>query len=322
MFSYAYDGGLLHDHIKIAKKNKAIVMLMLLTSIWGTTFALVQKALPDMSPVVFGALRFGFAYLIFIAFSKSARDGTRVLFNPRTPAEREIRKMAVLLGFTLGAGYILQFIGLQTTTTSKSAFLTATTVIWTPLISRIITKEKFRILTLIAISLSILGILFLTHPYPLEGIVIGDIFTTLCSISFGIYIFQLDRTLPKALALEGTETGGVLMISAMQLLMGLVCICLAFPFVEIHFVPSGNALFALAYTTILATALSTYMQSMYQKEITPTAAVLIYTLEPVVATIIAYLFMNEQFTAGEWLGAGLIVGGMLLGQIRDEKWIE
>ena len=297
-------------------------MLALLTTIWGTTFALVQNALPDISPVLFGALRFGFAYLIFTILSRSSRDGTRVLLGPRTADEREMRKMALLLGFSLAAGYILQFIGLQTTTTSKSAFLTATTVIWTPLIIRFYAKEKFRIITLAAIALSVLGIVFLTHPYPMKDIVIGDIYTTISAICFGMYIFQLDRTLPKAIKLEGSEMGGVLMISGMQLLTGLFFICLALPFSEIHFTPSGNAIFTLAYTTILATALSTYMQSMYQKEITPTAAVLIYTLEPVVATMVAYLFLHEHFTAGEWIGAALIVAGMILGQMKDDKWIE
>src|SRR5258708_39598245 len=99
-------------------------------------------------------------------------------------------------------GYILQFVGLLTTTTSKSAFFTSTTVIWTPLFSKLIGHEKFSFQKVFAVMLSLIGIIFLMHPYPADKIVSGDVLTLLCAFSFGIYILWLDKI--HAVANEGS----------------------------------------------------------------------------------------------------------------------
>lgn len=295
-------------------------MLTALTTVWGTTFALTQNALHDVSPIFFAALRFGLATILFLAISKASRDGLRVLLVPKTDIEKKVRRGSILLGIALGLGYIFQFIGLLTTTTSKSAFITSTTVIWTPLIALVVSRARFHLITIVAILLSVVGIVLLMHPFPVEEIVIGDIWTLLCAFSFGIYIFQLDRVMPLAMQYEKSELASVLMISSVQLIVGFICIVVVLPFAETpRIVLSGQMIFALLYTTILATAVSIYVQAMYQKEISPTSAVLIYTLEPVAAVIIAYIFMNERFTVGEWAGAALIVGGMMLGQMRGKE---
>jgi drug/metabolite transporter (DMT)-like permease len=209
---------------------------------------------------------------------------------------------------------------LLTTTTSKSAFLTSTTVIWTPLFSKLIGHEKFTFQKVFAVMLSLVGIIFLIHPYPVEKIVIGDVLTLLCAFSFGIYILWLDKIHTIANEVSGGEHASVMMISAMQLFIGLVCILLILPFAESsYFVVSGSSVFAILYTTIFATALSTFIQVMYQKEVTPTSAVLIYTLEPVVAAFIGYLYMNEILSTGEFAGAMIIIGSMIIGQINFSR---
>lgn len=308
----------MHYDEKKARKDKAVIMLSALTIMWGTTFAVTQNALADVSPILFAAMRFALAYLIYIAFSKAARDSIHIIINPKTELERDLRHKSVVLGIALGMGYLLQFIGLETTTTSKSAFLTSTTVVWTPMLAILITKHVLNLPTIFAIITCLIGIVLLTHPFPVEEIVIGDVYSLGCAICFGVYIFQLDRIMPKAMEYEHSEIRAVMMVSALQLVVGVVAILLVMPFAEApHVEFTGRLIIALLYTTLFATVLSTYIQAMYQKEITPVAATLIYTLEPVAAVIVAYIFMNEQFTLGEWIGGTLIVGGMLLGQIRQ-----
>src|SRR5437016_11412039 len=107
-----------------SKRTRAIVILTILTALWGTTFSIVQNALHDVSPVLFAAIRFVLSLAIFLSISKDSRTGIRILFSPKTSNEKYFRKQALIIGTTLGMGYILQFAGLLTTTTSKSAFLT------------------------------------------------------------------------------------------------------------------------------------------------------------------------------------------------------
>lgn len=305
---------------KKKKRTRAIIILTILTAVWGTTFSIVQNALDDVSPMLFAAIRFTLSLGIFLTISKSSRQGIVILFSPKNERERFFRRQAGIIGLTIGIGYILQFVGLLTTTTSKSAFLTSTTVIWTPIFSKLIGHEKFSFQKVFAIILSMIGIVFLMHPYPVEEIVIGDILTLGCALSFGVYILWLDKIHEVASEVSGGEYQSVMMISAMQLFIGLLVILIVMPFVETpHLAINGNSVFAILYTTIFATALSTFVQVMYQKEVSPTSAVLIYTLEPVVAAFIGYLWMSERLSTMEFAGAMIIIGSMIIGQLNFTK---
>jgi drug/metabolite transporter (DMT)-like permease len=60
------------------------------------------------------------------------------------------------------------------------------------------------------------------------------------------------------------------------------------------------------------------VQTKYQKETTPTRAVLIFTVEPVWASIIAYIVLGEQLGALGILGGALIIGGVLASELSDK----
>lgn len=297
------------------KKRRAVLTLTLLTIVWGTTFAIVQDSFSDISPLLFAALRFAISLAIFLSFFSSARKGVLLLFTAKTPSQLKLRKNILIVGSTLGFGYIFQFLGLITTTTSKSAFLTSTTVLWTPLFARMIGFEKFTPRKIISITAAGIGIVLLTHPYPFEGIVIGDFLTLLCALAFGVYILWLDKTFPLVEEAIGGEVNSAIALSAMQLTIALFCILIVLPFTTpLHFHLTNYLIFSILYTTILATAASSFIQALYQKEISPTAAVLIYTLEPVVTALIGYLIVGERMNPSELVGCGLIISAMLVGQ--------
>jgi drug/metabolite transporter (DMT)-like permease len=296
------------------KQRQAVFALTALTCMWGTTFAIVQDSLPDVSPLLFAGLRFALALAIFLACFKSARKALGLFFNCNTPARKLLRRNAIILGVTLGIGYIFQFLGLVTTTTSKSAFLTTTTVLWTPIFARLDGFEKMSAKKLIGIAGAVLGIILLIHPYPIEKIVIGDVFSALCAVSFGVYILWIDKTYPLIKEEIGDEIPSVIAMSTMQLFVAFIVILIALPLSgPIYFHLTPRAEFAILYTTILATAASSFVQTYYQKEISPTSAVLIYTLEPVVTAIIGFLIVGETMNIVELGGCGLIIGAMVIG---------
>jgi drug/metabolite transporter (DMT)-like permease len=80
---------------------------------------------------------------------------------------------------------------------------------------------------------------------------------------------------------------------------------------------SGEGIAALVYLTFLATLLTTYVQTRYQKETTPTRAVVIFSIEPVIASVCAALLLGEQMGALGAVGGGLIIAGVLLSELSD-----
>lgn len=306
----------MREHLSQPKSRRAVIALTLLTIMWGTTFIVVKDALPDVSPILFAAIRFAIALIIFIGVFPAGRTAVRVLFAPRNPDERVLQRNSMVLGITLGIGYIFQFVGLMTTTTSKAAFLTSTTVLWTPLFSHYLGHEMLNSRKIITVVAASVGIVLLTHPFPIRQMVIGDLYCALCAVSFGLYILWLDKTSPLAAKIAKTDTDAAVLLSVMQLSVALGVMLLVMPFAETpHLHLSTDAIFAILYTAIFATAISSYVQSYYQKEITPTSATLIYTLEPVTTALIGFILVGEHMSAIEFDGCGLIIAAMLVGTV-------
>ncbi len=73
---------------------------------------------------------------------------------------------------------------------------------------------------------------------------------------------------------------------------------------------------AILVTGLFATALAFTIQAWAQQYTTPTRTALIYTLEPVVAWATSYLLAGEGLTRRAAAGAALILGGVLLVELK------
>lgn len=116
------------------KKYLGILGLLTVTIIWGGGFVASDLALETLTPFQIMFIRFMIAAVIMTALGKD---------SIRTVSRQEI-KCGVMLGAALFGGFALQIIGLQYTTPSKNAFLTATNVVIVPFIALVIYKRKLR----------------------------------------------------------------------------------------------------------------------------------------------------------------------------------
>lgn len=287
--------------------------------IWGTTFAVVQKALVDVSPMAFVVIRFGLAAACFLIISKHARSAARLLVRARTPHERRFRRDMIILGIAISGGYIFQTVGLLTTSSSKSAFLTSTAVIWTPLIAWIIGREHLQWKLIAAVGVTIAGIYLLTQPFRTGGIVIGDVLTIGCAMAFGVYIVVIDRAMLRAKEVAMDEHAASIMVTSGQLVSGTVLFLVLMPFIEMpHVHATTFSISALVYTGLICTCLTAYLQSRYQHHVSPTVAAVIYMIEPVVAAAIAWSLLAEPMGTLELAGGALIITGVIIAQLPSK----
>jgi len=77
-------------------------------------------------------------------------------------------------------------------------------------------------------------------------------------------------------------------------------------------------LFTILYTSIFATVITTFLQTKYQRYTTPTRAAIIFTSEPLVASILAYLILSETIGIFGIIGGTLIILGVLFSEIFDD----
>ena len=160
------------------KKWLAIGGLILVTVIWGGGFVASDMALGSMKPFQIMMVRFLLASVLMgmISMGQHKKEGK---LEKRAGAI----KAGILMGIALFAGFALQIIGLQYTTPSKNAFLTALNVVIVPFIAFIILKKKVGMKGIIGAIMSVIGVALLSLNGNLT-LSLGDGLTLLCAVGF------------------------------------------------------------------------------------------------------------------------------------------
>jgi len=156
-------------------RAKAELLLLAICVIWGVSFVVVKGALTHASPLVFIALRFTLAGLASAAILR----------------RRAVSGAALIAGLVLGlfllGGYVLQTNGLVYTTPSKSAFITAFSVVLVPLIL-VLGGARLQRANVVAAAAGLAGLYVLLAPSSLGAMNRGDLLTLAASVSYAFYI--------------------------------------------------------------------------------------------------------------------------------------
>lgn len=281
----------------MTSRTRAELFLLSTTVVWGSTFVVVKAGSDLISPSLFITLRFGIGAMLFALL---------LIGQYRTIERRTVRR-GVLLGAMLGAGIILQNYGIYLTTASKSAFITGLMVIFTPVAQLLLERRAPRMGNVIGIVVVTAGLYLLTMP---EGSAVnpGDVLVLISAAIFGVYIVYLDIF---------SRDEQVLHLAFIQVTVTSLTAAVTIPFESVRFVPAPGLIASLLYMGICATVLTTYIQTRYQKDTTPTRAVIIFTIEPVIAAVLAYFALGEVLGAVGIAGAAVIIIGILISEFGD-----
>ncbi len=273
---------------------------MLVTLIWGSTFVVVKNELANITPLAFIALRFSFAFVAMVVVT--SRSLVRI-------GRREIAAGS-LIGVFLFAGYAFQTVGLRYTTASKAAFITGLCVVLAPLFARFLLAHTPSALALVGVGMATvgLGLLSLTDDLTLS---FGDLLVLGCAVSFALHIVAISRFAPKMdpLALTTIQIGIVALAgaggtAALEPQAGL----------------PGAATWGVAiFMGVVATAFAFTVQNRVQAITTPTHTALVLSLEPVFGALFAYLLAGERLGPREVIGCALILGGMVVAELRRDE---
>ena len=286
-----------------APQRRAEAALILNTVIWGATFVLVKQALRDVSPVLFLALRFTLATAVLLVLFRGSWS------HPLNP--RGALAGGGLAGVFLFSGYAFQTIGLQFTTAPKSAFLTGLTAVMTPLLAAVVHRTLPRAAEIGGVLLATGGMALMTLPGATLAINRGDLLTVCCAACYAAHILTLSRySAATSFELLSTAQIGISALLAWSLYRGM----------EIpHIRWTAGVWAAIVITGCFATALAFTFQAWAQRYTTSTRTALIFMLEPVFAWITSYLLTGETLSARAAGGAGLILAGILMVELKPSR---
>jgi drug/metabolite transporter (DMT)-like permease len=278
-----------------AAHSTAVVMprlaLLLTTVIWGATFPATKAALEQISPLSFLLLRFFIGTLLVLLWLVASQR--------RLHRDRDVLRASALTTGFLFLGYLLQTVGLQYTTASNSAFLTALYVIFVPLILMRIDR---RVVT--ATAIAVIGLWLLIKPDTAMNV--GDLMTLGCALAFAGHLICLERYTRRVDA----PSLLVWQMVAMTLLFLPALWWEESP--AGAFSPTAVLLIGLGVTGVLATL--AFAVQMWAQQLVPAQQVaLLFASEPAYAAWLSWYFLGETLDMQGWIGSALILLAVVIG---------
>ena len=276
---------------------KADMLLLLLAVVWGSGYSVTKAAVAVTSPVQFLTFRYVISAVLSIVFFR------KKLIN----AEKSDWFAGALTGILLTASMLFQTIGLQYTSAGKAVFVASAFVIMVPLFFWLATKERPKRKIVFAAFLMLFGLGLLSiDPDGINGMNKGDFLVLISAVTFAMHTAALGVFAPKKdpFLLSGIQfiTSGVL-------------------FPAIHFIVPGSRpvsfgiIPAILYSSLIVTFACTVIQVVCQKYTSPNRAAIIINLEAVFGSLIAVLFLDENYTPRMIIAFAVTFAAVLIAEV-------
>jgi drug/metabolite transporter (DMT)-like permease len=278
------------------------VLLFIMAVIWGVNFSVVKYATHIFDPVAFTGLRVGTAALFLVLVALSSE---RVKL-----ARRDV--VGLLLLGMLGNGlYQLFFVhGLARTRAGNAALIIGAAPAFIAIAARFRGMERVKRMTLVGIGLSVLGVAFVIIGSAASSTESATLFGSilvfcgvLCWSAFTIGL-QPYATRIRVVQLSATTMVG----GAIPLLIA------SAPYLwrtNWSAVGLGGWL-ALIYSSVVSMGIAYFFWYSGLRVLGPTRTAVYANLQPIIALIVAWIFLSETPTIFQGVGAATIVAGVFL----------
>lgn len=215
----------------------------------------------------------------------------------------------VCCGLVLCAAALLQQYGILYTTVGKAGFITTLYIILVPFFG-IFLKKKIPGKVWAGAAIAAFGMYLLCMSESLS-LGRGDTLVFLCAVLFSVHILVIDYFSPKA---DGVELSCIQFLTA-----GVIGSILAFVFERPDAGAFLKGIVPLAYAGILSSGVAYTLQVVGQRDMDPTIASLILSLESVVSMLAGWVILGQALTGRELTGCGLVFGAVILVQLPGKK---
>ena len=282
------------------KKYLAIAGLVLVTVIWGGGFVASDMALESLSPFQIMTVRFLLASVLMGMISIRGIKG----------ATRDEVKAGFYMGVSLFAAFALQIVGLQYTTPSKNAFLTALNVVMVPFIAFVFLRKKIGAKSIIGAVMAIVGVGLLSLNKNLT-LGIGDALTLLCAAEFAFQIFFTSEFVKKyrPVVLNFVQMCTAFFLSLISM----------FVFGEWHFDVTTKGWLSVLYLGVISTTLCYLLQTECQKYVDETKAAIILSMESVFGTMFSIIILHEKVTLKMVAGCVIILAAVIISNLAETE---
>jgi drug/metabolite transporter (DMT)-like permease len=278
---------------------RADLLLLSVAITWGITFLMVQDAINTTPVYAFLFFRFAIASILmfFIAFKFLNQINKKTIFY------------GIILGVFLFSAFATQTFGLSYTKSSIVAFITGLNVICVPFLAYFIFKDHIKKNVLIATFIAVVGLYLLTMSGVLT-IGRGEFLSLICAFLFALQIIYTGKF--------SKEVNVFLLVLFQLTTVTVLSLFFSLFLDDVTFNLSYDYAFfkAVLITAIFSTVYAFLIQTYMQQFTSATKTAVIFAMEPVSASIFAFLAVGEILTNIQITGAILIVIATIIAEIK------
>jgi len=295
------------------KKIQSSLILLLTASIWGIAFVAQSIGMDYVGPFTFNAVRsiIGGIMLIpcILGLNKLSRK-ENIISEKNLKEEKKILLLGgICCGILLCAASNFQQIGIKYTTVGKAGFITACYIILVPLLGIFLGKKTGKVIWL-SVVLAVIGLylLCISDSFSINR---GDFFILCCAFLFAVHILVVDYFAPKI--------NGVKLSCIQFLVCGIISAIPMLLFENPTLAALLQAWKPLLYAGIMSCGVGYTLQIIGQKNMNPTIASLILSLESCISVLAGWVLLHQRLSLREILGCAIMFSAILIAQIPEKK---
>ena len=287
---------------------KNALLLAFTAFIWGTAFVAQSVGMEYIGPFTFNGVRSiigAFTLLPCILFQKKS---CRKIIEEGS-SRKDLVVGGLLCGALLFVASSLQQIGIKYTSAGKAEFITSCYIVIVPLIGIFMKKTSgWKIWAAVVLALAGLYCLCITDGFTVGK---GDIFIFLCAMAFSAHILVIDYFSPRV--------NGVVLSCIQFFVCGVASLPCMFVFETPDMVAIISAWMPILYAGVLSCGVAYTLQIIGQRNVNPTIASLILSLESCFSVLAGWVILHEKLSMKESLGCVLMFMAIILAQLPDKK---
>ena len=286
---------------------KGSLLLFLAAIIWGVAFVAQSVGMDYVGPFTFNCVRTligGIVLIPCIVFLNRGKVKKKTNFTEK----KRLLLGGICCGVALATGSTLQQFGIMYTTVGKAGFITAFYIIIVPILGLFLGK-KCGLSVWISVVIALAGLYFLCI---MDGFSIGkgDIYVFLGAIAFSIHILVIDHF---------TQFNDGVKMSCIQFFVcGILCFVPMMLFEHPEISVILLAWKPILYAGVMSCGVAYTLQIVGQKNMNPTVASLILSLESVTSVIAGFLVLHQNLSHRELIGCGLMFIAIVLAQLPQK----
>ncbi len=278
------------------------LLLFLAACIWGVAFVAQSVGMDYMGPCTFNGIRFliGGTVLLPLGYVR----GKKKKNTPEELPPALTLKGGICCGLAICAASLCQQIGIMETTVGKAGFITTLYIIIVPVFGMFL-RKKVPGKVWIAAAVAAVGMymLCINESFSVSR---GDAFVFLCAIIFAVHILVIDYFSPK--------TDGVALSCIQFYTAGIICTVAAFAVETPTWGQFVSGIVPILYAGVMSCGVAYTLQIIGQKNVEPTVASLILSMESVVSVLAGWVILGQELSSKELAGCVLVFAAVILVQ--------